>query len=1187
MLPFGYEGHPMLKKVLRWVLIAVGLLGLLLGIAVFALSVYLDSRQEKLLEDFSFASGLDVAFRQLDLKAWQTFPRLTITVDSLVIRDASRPDTEPALLNVQRLTGQLSLGNLLFDTLRLETFELRDGHAYFFADSTGRFNLGRFASADKAAAAAADTNTLRFFDPQLIWDGVVITLTNFETSYRKPARNKDFSLRFDSLRTTADKDDCGNLRFRTKMQTYIYGLGFNTQKGHFLTNTSLAGQLDITAYPDHWSLRPTRLTIGGQSFTADAILFRGADKNLRLLIGNDRTDYAATQRLLPRSLADQLGKFFISGRFPARVDLSATLLPEEEPLVRLTVGLAGQKVRVNAFDFEEVQGRGTFVNRLAEAEGGLPGSKKNYRITLDSTQGDYAGMFLATPFAILRGTSQDVRLTGPVNASGPATALNEQLGTTNFFFRRGQFELRTYVDASLNDIEAIIGSSDGQLDLRAVDVDYRPANVRFPFRSIGLTKQGEDISFRIKSEPLSTGFTFGLDGQIDNLLPLLLDRPADSMRTDVVFSAPRIGWTDFLAIFGAGGYLADNDVKTTQLTEAERKQSMKKTLLGLQATFRPHVEARIDTVAYFDVLHLKDFVTGLRFDRDTLVLEQTTFAWEGSDIALDARLHLGQDNATPFRLAITTDHLNLNRLRPSLNYFGLRLPAGLDSLPEDLNLRFAHRGLINDTFGIQPGFNLGQLVFNDGRENRFYGDINYGPSKGELLTKLRLRGAPRVVNDLFGAENYFFSKGRFSIDLDVAGTPATLGELVENAYLSLRIDSSQIAYRSGGVTIPVNRFQVDASNDHVDYELQLFSKAKQRSLAINGTMDRLTAFLYPDDDRIFRMTAEANAEHLSWSDMKDFLVLDLSETATTTVADTATFDSSKLLATAEGVFRAFQPTLSLRVDTFWTDEVNHLTDLQSGFHLVDGTQMVLEASGFRLGNGSVLLSASYELDRQRRSPFQIDVDTDSLSLEKALVTLSSLKLPGLDSLGHTSGTLSLNGKLTGQLDEARQQILLDSTTGRLAFELTGLELADWPQLREIGQRLMMAKRFDTLRFAPLIGEMVIDSGWVTIPQTEVQSTALQLFVEGQFDTLTGPDLLVAVPLRNIGRGVMSVAPAPTGYALAGWKVYVVVQTGKDGKTETKFRLGRRRYFKERGRLPELRDRRRAEREARKIKRRNQ
>jgi hypothetical protein len=112
----------------------------------------------------------------------------------------------------------------------------------------------------------------------------------------------------------------------------------------------------------------------------------------------------------------------------------------------------------------------------------------------------------------------------------------------------------------------------------------------------------------------------------------------------------------------------------------------------------------------------------------------------------------------------------------------------------------------------------------------------------------------------------------------------------------------------------------------------------------------------------------------------------------------------------------------------------------------------------------------------------------------------------------------------------------------------------------------------------------MDSGRVWLPRTEIQSTPLQLFVEGVVDTVTGPDLLVSVPLRNIGRGVLRDAPAPTGYAHTGWKVYLVVEPGKDGQSKAKFRLGRKRFYKERGRLEEFLLEKRTMREARRAAR---
>jgi hypothetical protein len=152
--------------------------------------------------------------------------------------------------------------------------------------------------------------------------------------------------------------------------------------------------------------------------------------------------------------------------------------------------------------------------------------------------------------------------------------------------------------------------------------------------------------------------------------------------------------------------------------------------------------------------------------------------------------------------------------------------------------------------------------------------------------------------------------------------------------------------------------------------------------------------------------------------------------------------------------------------------------------------------------------------------------------------------------------------------------MADSTQGEIRFRFSETDVAEWPMLQTIGKKALMRKRFQQPSFAPVAGEFLIENGRVWIPRTEVQSTAVQFFIEGHYDFAGGPDLLISLPLRNIGRGLLDSPPPPTGYAHAGWKVYLVVEPGQDGATQTKFRLGRRKYYRERGRLKELRELRR-------------
>ena len=562
------------------------------------------------------------------------------------------------------------------------------------------------------------------------------------------------------------------------------------------------------------------------------------------------------------------------------------------------------------------------------------------------------------------------------------------------------------------------------------------------------------------------------------------------------------------------------------------------------------------------------------------MLERTSFDWAGSNLAFGARLALEEGVETPFAVQLRTRHLNLNALRPTLDYFGMQLPAGLETLPSDLMVRFDHDGRLGEE-GIVPGYNRGMLVFDDGRSHLFSGLLDYAPGPNGLATKLQLGGDPQIVNVLFGAENFFFGEGSFAMDLELEGTPEDLPALIRSGRMRLRIDSSRIEYRPGQAYVPLKHFGVDLENERATYVLQLFSDSTQQSVEVTGSLDNLTGFLYPETGEQFRVRSDATAGSLHLKDLQAFV-----ESADTTARtdDTATFRLASLVSATGGVFNTFRPDLSLRIDTFWANEETPLLDVYSGLHIEDSTELVLENSGFTLGDGQFRFAANYALDTLAQSPFSMEWYADSLNLARLLEEVSALGLQLPEQMGELRGRLSMTGFLSGQLHEPSGQLVFDSTQGTINYALGDIELVDWPMLVSIGQKAKMRRRFEHLRFAPLTGQLRLTDGLLTIPRLEVQSTGVQVFVEGVYDLASGPDLLVSLPLRNVGRGVMEQPPAPTGYANSGWKVYLVTTTNKEGVMKMKFRLGRRSYYKRLGKLAEWREQRAAYRAERRERR---
>lgn len=1145
----------MVKKVIRGIIWLTGILLVLLAIAVAAAYYYLNANHDRVIRETAQAAGLVVSYQKLDFEVWRDFPRVSLYIDSLVVRDTLVSRLEPPLLSFGTIRAEASLAALLRDTLHFKCLELGHGNIHIVRDSSGRYNLGSIF----VEKPDQNNGTAASFLPELGWEGLQVDFVDVGIYHRDPLKQRLIELQANEVYGYGTRNERGELELNAQMDLDVGGVALNTEKGSYLRNTPVKGPVKASFGKEIVSIPSTELQFGAQLLTVSASFSRNTKGEGEVHISGTDIDYDITRPLLHDALQEKLANYHVTGTFPAAATVA--LLPEEphHPEITVDFRLDGQSIRLLQYKFNDVHTTVNVVNRLKVAEGGLEDSPKNLRISLGETRGMLGPILVQAPHALVASIEGDSRLEAPLQLSGPSAALSARLQNRSFFFRNGRFKLTTAVNAWLSSEDELIASSDGLLELKNVDVNYQPAGASFPFASIELKKTGQDIGFRVASQPLSTGLSFALEGSIDNLTPLLLDRPGEALNTDVKLSAPRIDWTDFLSFFGEEGYFY-----TTDENKLAPQASMRKTLLGLKATFHPTVDVTIDTLAYYDVLTINAFNTGLHFSKDTLVLEETTFDWAGSQLGLSAKLDLLPAGYTPFNLAVEAEHLNLNRLRPALNYFGLKLPAELDSLPEDLSIRYAHRGRLNDTTGIVSGYNTGNLIFNDGRNQLFAGEVAYAPGPNGLETRIQLNGDPQLVNTLFNAENFFFGTGHFNLDIGTTGTPENLQQLIKNGTLKLRIDSSRIAYSPAGVYVPIRFFDVNFQDDRADYRLQLLTDTTLHPINIEGELEDLTAFLFPAPERSFKVRADLNARRLNWSDFNGFFLPDSSA-----VADTTAFDPQSVFSATEGIFSSFRPDVKLAIDTLFVGPKVSLTNIFSRLRMQDSAGLVLERSGFDVGEGQVRFNAAYGLDESEHSPFFADWTVDTLNLELFLAELENMGVSIPADPGLVRGKITMQGSVRGELDEANQHIMSDHTSGEISYELSELEIAESPFLRAIGKKAKMRKRFEHLQFAPLTVNLTIDSGRVNIPRTEVQSTGFQVFIEGDYHVEEGPDLLISLPLRNIGRGLLSLPPDTTGYARAGWKVYLVAEPGKDGEPKMKFRLGRRRYFKERGRLEEF------------------
>ena len=1124
------------------------------------------------------------------MQAWDNLPLVDITIDSMTVRDTTAAAPDDLLLNVPQLRAQFDIGRLLDDTLGIRFLELRGAKLNFVSDSSGRFNVGRLFAPRDTSETKKDKGgggiSLDYVDAN-------IRVSGTEVYYSYPPKHKLYHTCFNDLDVRARRPAPGEFTFDGQLDAFVEGLFFNTTKGAYLRTTPVSGPVNFRMAPAAFSVDKTTMRIGEQDITLSIKAPKNGVDTLWIRAEADSLYYDPTLAILHDELQVKMRKYQIDGVFPVAADIG--MAPGERyPTLIVDFTLDRQPVRINKYQFQNVSTDVHLVNWLPVAAGGTPGGRADFRIQFDTCHAWWSGIDIYTPGGRLDVADNDPILVAPVVCTGSARTVSNLLKNDQFLFERGRFRADLDVDVSLLDQTEIARQTDVRLRMDDVRVHYVDAGARLEFEEIGLVKRGDDVRFDVRSATLpGADMAFRLRGELDNFAPLVLNVPGGTVRSRVTLSSDRLDWGSFLGLFSGDGAYADlggGGGAAAGAKQVEREQggssatsagalaggsAAKATLRGLQREFHPDLDIVIDTVTYYDLFTLTKFKTGVHLEADSLFLDRTSFDWRDSEVAFGARLDISRPDTTPFDVRLRTERLDLNGLRPSFNHFGFTLPESVTELPSELNVDFEHRGLIEDSTGLIPNYNAGRLAFNDGGAERFRGKLRYTPTAAGLESHLDLSGDPALINDLVRAENFLFGSGHFALQMDVLDFPESAADLLASSTIELTIDTTQMDYPAGGVYLPIRHFDVRVAEDRADYHLRLNTEISRRDLFMEGYLDGLSAFLAPDSTLapVFRVGTSVRAQTLTLDDLTDIL----RNSPNAVKNDTAKMDTRRVFSATGGVFNTFRPDLELSIDTFWVGRAIPLRGVHAGLFVEDSTRLRLERSGFTFGEGEVQLAATYDLDTLAQSPFKAQWRVEDMDLDRFFNELKQAGVYDSLKLGDMGGRITLGGDLNGYLNETDQQILIDSLRGGVLIDLNQLDVLRNPDLMAAGKKFWMGKRMREIRFAPVYAQINVDSNQLLIPQTEIHGTAFQLFVEGKYDLSTGPDLLVSIPLRNLFFGNRHERPERTGYDDAGWKVHLVLEPKADGTTAKRFRLGRRKYYRERGRLEEFKAMKRARR----------
>ena len=396
-----------------------------------------------------------------------------------------------------------------------------------------------------------------------------------------------------------------------------------------------------------------------------------------------------------------------------------------------------------------------------------------------------------------------------------------------------------------------------------------------------------------------------------------------------------------------------------------------------------------------------------------------------------------------------------------------------------------------------------------------------------------------VLNEVYGSQSLQFRKGSCHMDLRYKGPLSendTAGATV-NGHLD--VDSGTIVY------LPYH-FQLTNARGRLLFRDQdmviehLEARTGDSKVQIKGVAKNLIALLDHNAEDV-SMNILLSASHLN---LEDFAAL-AGSAATTSTAKRST--QSIFGATAD------------RIDNFLKDGVIHLnldaTDISwqnfAGAHA--RADLVFQDDEIRLthmtvqqSSGDLDMTATLKRRSGNANPLTLTSHLRGVDIPKLFTSFDNFgqkAILGRNLKGRMNADVDLSGLLTN-----KAAIVPNSLQGTVNFSITNGELVDFEPMEKINETVMKKRDLSQIQFAELQNQLDIDSTTVRLHRMEIRSTAFTLYAEGTYDTKTGTDMELQIPLSNLKkRNVDAPLESKGNDSKGGLSVHLRAKTGQDGK----------------------------------------
>lgn len=1141
----------MRKSILLALLFLFVLLLLLLGVVAGG-AWYLSSDRVKTVHNLEAFGGGSLSVGAISLSDIWEYPEIRLTVNNLHVWEGESKTADSAFLAMEQ--GRVHMLADLFnsDSILLREITYCGGHVRLVKDAQQQ------TAAERMRSRKPEEKSRPFPYRIVASPDLVAGIEALEVQFSNPSRGKKYAGFIQTAKISEVVLDTVKHAV-VDFDVQLEGLTFKAADGAYGKNTRVQGTLDFWQQQSKLIARIPDLLAGTTAIDFSAEVRTSPDSMTSLTFDVPAVDLPSLRPLLAPGLQEKLADYDVRGLFPATVKLHRNRSPGSKIDAQVEFQLRGNTAFVDGYTFERTYLNGTFYNRLPAEIGHSNPQRLGSTFVIDTVSTYGLGFDLTSAHAVVVAEkAMGARLRANVSGKGPAKALSELLKSDQYLFTSGTVHIEASIDGPLSETTRLLDQSDGQLTFTNPSIRLVDAGVELPLKHLSLNKQGNAASVALEGFTLSAKHAFQIAGEVQGISRIIGGQKPEAVNSQVKVTAKHLSWEDLAAYLGTSTREDTADVDTT--SNGFDPESLKKVLRSIEASFQPQLDIVVDTLSYQDIA-LTTFHTGLHFkSNDTLILERTSFLLDTANVSFGGSLVLGRPHKTPYQFSLNARHVDVEDLLPKLNYLGLNLLRDLNSLPNDVDMRIEQSGYIDDQQGILRNASSGYIDLVSNKQQAFRARVDFEPDRPNEpafnSTVVNIQGNASLFNDFFDTEEFLFQDGDFDFFMAYAGLIPDLRTLVENEEMSLDLRNGQVLFKSADLEIPINSLTLDMLRDTAEVRLFLRSEELGQELRVDGVANNLSEVVLGEAGKQFSTDASVVSERIVWKDLNALIGSFAGEKDTTAELN--------LRKTTRAIMMKFRPNIHLRIDELQLNNRLAILDVESGLRMDDNQRLHVDTTGFIYGNGSVKLAGSIDLKRLELTPFDLYLNTEELDLASLLEGFDHFGITSLKETETLEGKMSLELNLDGDILGDGGNFVSETASGVMSFSFFDLQVDGLTQIDELAKRFKISNRLDNLKFAPVTNIVTLDTNTIHLPLMEIPSSAFRVFVEGDMSLGESMDFWVSVPLVNLITPDSTAALQPTGYATHKFKVHVeFAKKGAEEDLETKLRLSRRKFYKQR------------------------